>query len=164
MNGRRWGGVLVAGFGLGVAVLAIALCGTVLASHEKQRQIGITEADALGYVRSFMTEFTSPDPAHAQDYTERIMNQATDGFAEEYQKNRDEIVKQVASAAPTVGTVLDAGVSRLNDDGSVEALVVTKFGASAPDGKLLMERSNRWVVTAKREGGQWKISNLTPTV
>ena len=164
MNGRRWGAVSVAGLSLGVAVLAIALCGTVLASHEKQRQIGIREADALGYVRSFMTEFTSPDPAHAKDYTERIMSQATDGFAEEYQKNRDEIVKQVSSAAPTTGTVLDAGVSRMNDDGSVEALVVTKFGASAPDGTLLMERSNRWVVTAKREGGQWKISNLTPTV
>ncbi len=150
--------------GLSVAVLSIVLCANVLAGHEKYRQANVIEADALGYIRGFMTEFTSPDPGHAQVYTGRILDQATGEFAEQYRKNRAEIIKDVSASAPTTGTVLDAGVSRRNDDGSVESLVVTKFTAAAPDGKLQMERSSRWIVTAMREGGQWKISNLVPTV
>lgn len=112
-----------------------------------------------------MIEFTSPDPFHANDYADRILNQATGDFAEQYRANENQILVSVARSEPTTGSVLDAGVSRRNDDGSIDVLVVTKFTAKSPNGKLLAERANRWVVTAIQEGDrQWKISSLIPMI
>lgn len=122
----------------------------------------MNDAVALGYVRTFMTEFTSPDPFHANDYTDRILAQATGEFADQYRQNENEILIGVARSEPTTGAVLDAGVSRRNDDGSVDVLIVTKLTSQSPDGKFQAARNNRWVVTTKQEGDQWKISSLIP--
>ena len=92
------------------------------------------------------------------------MAQATGDFAEQYRQNQNEILIGVARAEPTTGTVLDAGVSRRDDDGSVDVLVMTKFTSKSADGQLQLERTNRWVVTAKQEGRQWKISSLIPMI
>ncbi len=161
---RRWGLPLAVMVAAVAAVTAIVVCAQVLSSHEMQRRTAINDAVALGYVRSFMTEFTSPDPFHANDYADRILAQATGGFAEQYRQNENEILIGIARSEPTTGTVLDAGVSRRNDDGSVDVLVVTKFTSQSPDGKLQAERANRWVVTTKQEGERWMISSLTPMI
>ncbi|MGH3555923.1 MAG: mammalian cell entry protein [Mycobacterium sp.] len=161
---RRWGLPLVAVLTAAIAAAAITVCALELNSHEMQRHTTIRDAAALGYVHSFMTQFTSPDPFHANDYTDRVLAQATGDFAEQYRQNHNEILIQVARAEPTTGTVLDAGVSRWNDDGSVDVLVTTKFTSKTPDGKLQGERTNRWVVTAKQEGQSWKISKLIPMI
>jgi Mce-associated membrane protein len=111
-----------------------------------------------------MTDFTSPDPLHANDYADRVLDQATGDFAKQYRQNENEILIGVARSEPTTGAVLEAGVSRRNDDGSVEVLVITKFTSKSPDGKLQAERADRWVVTAKQEGDRWKISSLIPMI
>nr|WP_284228315.1 MULTISPECIES: hypothetical protein [unclassified Mycolicibacterium] len=111
-----------------------------------------------------MTDFTSPDPFHANDYADRILARATGAFAEQYRQNEDEIVVGIARSEPTTGTVLEAGVSRRNDDGSVDVLVITKFTSTSPDGMLRAERTNRWVVTTKQEEDRWMISSLTPMI
>ena len=111
-----------------------------------------------------MTEFTSPDPLQANDYLNRILAQATGQFAQQYRNNQKEILLQLARTEPTTGTVLNAGVAERNDDGSVEVLVVTKFTSKSPDGKVALERANRWVVTARQEGDRWKISSLLPMI
>ncbi|MGB9305377.1 MAG: mammalian cell entry protein [Mycobacterium sp.] len=159
---RRWGLALAATLAVAVAAAAITVCTLVLFLHQTQWRTTIKDAAALGYVHSFMTEFTSPDPFHANDYTDRILAQATGEFAQQYRDNQNEILVQVARSEPTTGTVLDAGVARWNDDGSVDVLVVTKFTSKSPDGKVVAERENRWVVTAKQEGDRWKISGLIP--
>jgi Mce-associated membrane protein len=161
---RRWGLPLAAIIAAAVTVAAITLCSLVLISHEKQSSATIIDVAALGYVRSFMTEFTSPDPFHANDYTERILAQATGEFAEQYRQNQNAILVGVAQSEPTTGTVLDAGISRWNDDGSVDVLVVTKFTSKSPDGKLQLERASRWVATAQQEGDRWTISSLIPMI
>ncbi len=161
---RRWGLPLATTLCAAVVAAAVTLCTLVLISHQTQRRTTIKDAAALGYVHSFMTEFTSPDPFHANDYTDRILAQATGNFAEQYRDNQNEILVQVARSEPTTGTVLDAGVARWNDDGSVDVLVVTKFTSKSPDGKLVLEKENRWVVTAKQEGDRWKISGLIPMI
>ncbi|MDI3313110.1 MAG: mammalian cell entry protein [Mycobacterium sp.] len=161
---RRWGLPVVAILTTATAAAAITVCALDLYSHETQRQATIRDAAALTYVRSFMTEFTSPDPFHANGYTDRILAQATGDFAQQYRQNRNEILLQVARVEPTTGSVLDAGVSRQNDDGSIDVLVTTKFTAKSPDGKLQVERTNRWVVTAKQEGERWKIARLNPMI
>jgi Mce-associated membrane protein len=56
-----------------------------------------------------------------------------------------------------------AGVQRWNDDGSADVLVATKVSTKMPDGKTI-ESGNRWVVTAKKEGPLWKISNLIQVI
>lgn len=161
---RRWGLPLAAMLAAAVTVAAITLCALVLITHEKQSRATIDDIAALDYVRSFMTEFTSPDPFHANDYADRILAQATGQFAEQYRQNQNAILVGVAQSEPTTGTVLDAGISRWNDDGSVDVLVVTKFTAKSPDGKLQLERASRWVATAQQEGDRWKISSLIPMI
>lgn len=161
---RRWGLPLTTTFSAAVAAAAITVCTLVLISHETQWRTTIKDAAALGYVHSFMTEFTSPDPFRANDYTDRILAQVTGEFAQQYRENQNEILVQVARSEPTTGSVLDVGVARWNDDGSVDVLVVTKFTSKSPDGKLVLERENRWIVTAKQEGDRWKISGLIPMI
>jgi Mce-associated membrane protein len=163
-SSRLWGLPLAVTFAALAIVVAVLVCATVLSAHETQRRTTINDVAALGYVRSFMTDFTSPDPFHANDYADRILAQATGDFAEQYRQNENEILIGIARSEPTVGTVLDAGVSRRNDDGSVEVLVVTKFTTKSPNGTLQAERANRWVVTTKQEGERWKISSLTPMI
>lgn len=147
-----------------VAAAAIAVCSAILVLHVTRQRASVRDAAAVGYVRSFMTEFSSPDPVDANAYTDRILAQATGDFAEQYRANENEVRTGVARSEPTTGTVLDAGVSRRNDDGSVEVLVVTKLASTSSDGKLKVERANRWVVTATQEGEQWKISSLIPMI
>ena len=161
---RRWGLPLAAVLAAAVAAAAITVCTMVLTAHHTLSRTRINDAAALGYVHSFMTEFTSPDPFHANDYSDRILAQATGEFAQQYRDDQNEVLVQVARSEPTTGTVLDAGVERWNDDGSVDVLVVTRFTSKSPDGKLRVERENRWVVTAKQEGDRWKISSLIPMI
>lgn len=161
---RRWGLPLLATLAGAVTATAIAVCALDLNAHEAQRRTLIRDAAVLTYVRSFMTEFTSPDPFHANAYTDRVLAQATGEFAQEYRQHQNQILIQVARAEPATGTVLEVGVSRWHDDGSVDVLVMTKFTSKSPDGKLQIERGNRWVVTARQEAKRWRISKLTPTI
>lgn len=161
---RRWCLPLAVTIATAVAAAAIAVCTLVLVAHREQSHATIRDIAALDYVRSFMTEFTSPDPFHANDYADRILAQATGQFAEQYRHNQNAVLVGVAQSEPTTGSVLEAGVSRHNDDGSVDVLVVTKITAKSPDAKLVMHRATRWVVTAKQEGDRWKISSLIPMI
>lgn len=161
---RRWLLPLSTAIAAVLAAAAITVCTLVLISHETQRRATMKEAGVLGYVRSFMTEFSSPDPFHANDYTDRILAQTTGEFAQQYRKSQNDILVGVARSEPTAGTVLEAGIARWNDDGSADVLVVTKFTSKSTDGKFVAERASRWVVTATQEGDRWKISNLTPVI
>jgi Mce-associated membrane protein len=111
-----------------------------------------------------MTEFTSIDPFHANDYINRILAQATGDFAKQYTDRANQILLQVARAEPATGTVLGTGVERWNDDGSVTVMVATAVTSKSPDEKQVIENTNRWTVTAVQEGKQWKISNLLQVI
>ncbi|HET9875704.1 MAG TPA: mammalian cell entry protein [Mycobacterium sp.] len=139
---------------------AITACTLMLISHESHRRAAMKDVTVLAFVRSFMTGFTSPDPFHANDYVDRVLAQATGEFEQEYRDRMNQALFRVATAEPTAGTILDAGVERWNDDGSANVLVATMVSAKSPDGKKAADFAYRWVVTAKQEGDQWKISNL----
>ena len=55
-------------------------------------------------------------------------------------------------------------MQRWNDNGSADVLVATKISNKSPDGKPTIESGNRWVVTAMKEGQQWKISQLIQVI
>jgi Mce-associated membrane protein len=147
-----------------VMAAAITVSALMLISHERDRHDSINNASALGYVREFMTVYTSLDPFNANAYTDRIRSQATGDFAKDFTERQNEILIRVAQAEPTTGSVVEAGVQRWRDDGSVDILVATKISTKTPDGKSTIESGDRWVATAKKEGQQWKISQLIPVI
>lgn len=161
---RRWGlpaVVMVTALLIAAAITASSL---MVARHEADRRAAIENAAVLGYVREFMTLYTTLDPFHANDYGDRILAQSAGDFAKMFRERLNEIVIQVARGEPTTGTVMDAGVQRRNGDGGADVLVATKITAKSPDGKSTIESGNRWVATAIREGPQWKISQLVQVI
>ncbi len=160
----RWGLPLVAGLAALVIAVALGSASFMTVAHESNRQTQIRDADALGYVRAFMTAYTTLDPFNANDYADRIRAQGTGEFVQTFTEKQNEIVLQVARAEPTTGEVLEAGVQRWNDNGSADVLVATKMTSTTPDGKQTIETGSRWVATAIKEGQQWKISRLIQVI
>ncbi|OBK97083.1 mammalian cell entry protein [Mycobacterium asiaticum] len=161
---RRWELQLVSTFAALVMVAAITVSTLMLADHLTRDRAAERETSAVNYVKWFMTGFTSIDPFHANDYIDRVLAQATGDFHKQYEEKANEILLQVARAERATGTVLEAGVERWNDDGSVTVLVATDVTSKSPDGKQVFENTNRWSATAKQEGNQWKISNLQQVI
>src|ERR1700730_7297214 len=161
---RRRGLPIIATLATLLLAAAITASTLILIDHEKDRRASIKEAAALGYVREFMTAYTTLDPFHANDYAARILAQGTGDFAKMFKQKENEILVQVARAEPTKGTVVEAGVQRWNDNGSADVLVATKGATKSPDGKSTIESGNRWVATAIKEGQQWKISQLIQVI
>jgi Mce-associated membrane protein len=147
-----------------VVIAAIVLGGLMLGSHETDRRAEVRNADVLGYVGQFMTQYTTLDPFHANDYADGILTHATGDFAKQFKDKQNEILVQVAQAEPTKGTVVDAGIERWHEDGSVSVLVATKISTTAGEPRKPVESGNRWVVMAVKEGQQWKISQLTQVI
>jgi Mce-associated membrane protein len=160
---RRWGLPLMATVAGVLIAAAITASTLMLVSHETDRRTAVRDADVLGYVRSFMTTYTTLDPFQANYYGDRIQSQATGDFAKSFKERINEILVQVARVEPTLGTVVEAGVQRWKDDGSADVLVATKISSKGPDGKTL-ESGSRWIVTAKKEGQLWKISELIQVI
>ncbi|KAA0100104.1 mammalian cell entry protein [Mycolicibacterium sp. P1-18] len=160
----RWGLPLTAMLAIVLAAAAIAGSIFILVDHESLKRTEDRDAAALFYVRGFMTEYTSLDPFHANDYADRILAQGTGEFAKSFKEKQNEIVIQVARAEPTTGVVQEAGVQRWNDNGSADVLVATNVKSTGPDGKTPIESGTRWVVTTIEEGQQWKISQLIQVI
>jgi Mce-associated membrane protein len=161
---RRWAFPLTITVAALLMAAAITLSTLMLISHQSAERVASKNRQVLSYVTGFMTEFTSIDPFHANDYINRILAQATGDFAKQYTGKANEILLQVARAEPATGTVLDTGVERWNDDGSVTVMVATAVTSKSPDEKQVIENTNRWTVTATQEGKQWKISNLLQVI
>jgi Mce-associated membrane protein len=161
---RRWGLPVIAAVASLLLAAAITASTLMLIGHETDRRAAVKDAAALGYVREFMTTYTTIDPFHANDYADRILAQGTGDFAKMFKEKQNEILVQVARAEPTKGTVLEAGVQQWNNNGSADVLVATKITTKSPDGKSTIESGSRWVATAIKEGQQWKISQLIQVI
>jgi Mce-associated membrane protein len=169
LNWREWlrRGRGLPGLSIAAALLvaaAVAVTSLMLWSHESDHRADVRDADVLGYVGQFMTEYTTLDPFHANDYADGIVRHATGDFAKEFKDKQNAILIQVAQAEPTKGTVMEAGIEKWHDDGSVSVLVATKISTTAGNPKKPVESGDRWVVTAVKEGQQWKISRLTQVI
>ncbi|OBI82471.1 mammalian cell entry protein [Mycobacterium sp. E740] len=161
---RRWGLPIVAAVASLLMVAAITAGALMLVSHETDRRAMVNDAEALGYVSQFMTDYTTLDPFNANAYVDRVLAQGTGDFAKMFKEKQNEILIQVARAEPTSGSVLAAGVQRWNDNGSADVLVATKVSTKTADGKSAVESGNRWIATATKEGQQWKISQLIQVI
>ena len=148
----------------GVALIAALTASAVaFGSWRTEHQREIREAAVLSFVRSFLTQYTSPDPFHANDYADKILAFGTGQFAKLYNDKMNEVVVQVARAEPGVGSVQELGIEHWNDDGSANVVAVSTMITTMPDGRKIPSGSH-WVVTASKEGEQWKVSNLIQVV
>ncbi len=161
---RRWAAPSMAVAAALLAAGAITTSSLVLVEHKSQHNEAMKDVDVLGFVRAFMTGFTTLDPFHANAYFDRVMANATGDFAKQYHDKQNEILVQIARAEPTKGNTLAVGVERWNDDGSANVMVATDVSFKSPDGKQKFDNTNRWVVTAQREGNQWKISSMQQVI
>jgi len=150
---------LIAAIAGTVLTAALVTSAMVFGQWRTEHSREIREAAAVSFVRSFITQYTSPDPFHANDYADRILAMGTGQFKTLYGDKINEVVLQVARAEPGVGTVQELGVERWNEDGSVNVVAVSSMMTTMPDGRKIPSGS-RWVVTASKEGEQWKVSNL----
>lgn len=140
-------------------IAALATSAVIFAKYQSARRTQIREAAVLGLVRSFITQYTSPDPFNANSYAEKVLALGTGNFAKLYSDRMNEVVIQVAQAEPGFGTVQDVGIERWNSDGSASVIAVASMSTKMPDGKKI-DSSSRWEVTAVKEGDQWKVSDL----
>ncbi|BBX47486.1 hypothetical protein GCM10009641_16840 [Mycobacterium cookii] len=161
---RRWAVPAMAVVSTLLAAGAVTTSSLVLVEHKSQHNEAMRDVDVLGFVRAFMTGFTTLDPFHANAYFDRVMANATGDFAKQYHDKQNEILVQIARAEPTKGNTLAVGVERWNDDGSANVMVATDVTFKSPDGKQKFDNTNRWVVTAQREGNQWKISSMQQVI
>jgi Mce-associated membrane protein len=143
---------------------AITTSSVALVEQRSQHDVTMKQADVLDFVKAFMTGFTTLDPFHANAYFDRVMANATGDFAKQYHDKQNDILVKIAQAEPTKGNTLAVGVERWNDDGSANVMVATDITSKSPDGKQKLDNTNRWVVTAQREGNQWKISSLQQVI
>jgi Mce-associated membrane protein len=140
-------------------VAALALSAFVFAKSYTAQRASIRNAAVVDFVRSFLTQYTSPDPFNANAYAEKVLSLGTGNFAKLYSDKMNQVVIQVAQAEPGVGTVQEIGVERWNPDNSVNVIAVANMTTKMPDGKKV-ESPSRWEVTAVKEGDQWKVSDL----
>ena len=140
-------------------VAALTLSVFVFVNALTASRQSIRNAAVIDFVRSFITQYTSPDPFNANAYADKVLALGTGNFAKLYSDKMNQVVIQVAQAEPGVGTVQEIGIERWNPDSSVNVIAVANMTTKMPDGKKV-ESPSRWEVTAVKEGDQWKVSDL----
>jgi Mce-associated membrane protein len=147
------------------SIAAVAmLCGLsvsafVFATSRTEQRAAVRNAAVLDFVRTFVTQYTSPDPFNANAYADKILALGTGNFAKLYSDKMNQVVIQVAQAEPGVGTVQEIGIERWNSDDSANVIAVANMTTTMPDGKKI-DSGSRWEITAVKEGDQWKVSDL----
>jgi Mce-associated membrane protein len=142
-----------------VITVAVATSAVVFVKNQTERRTQIREAAVLSFVRTFITEYTSPNPFSANDYADKVLALGTGNFAKMYSERMNEVVIQVARAERGFGSVQEVGIERWNDDGSASVIAVANMTTKLPDGRKF-DSSSRWEVTAVKEGDQWRVSDL----
>jgi Mce-associated membrane protein len=145
-----------------LAAGAITTSSIVLKRHESHHTIAVNEVGVLDFVQAFMAHFTSLDPFHANDWLKQTLDDETNEFAKPSRDKQNEYLIGLAQAEKTKGNILAAGVEKRYADGSFQVIVATEIKYRSPDQKQKFDIIRRWVVVAKQEGGQWKISDLQP--
>ncbi len=156
---RRKGLRLVAAVAATLILAALVTSAVVFAGNQAARRVRIDEAAVQDSVRTFITQYTSPDPFNANDYVAKVLALGTGNFAKLYSDRTNEVVIQVAQSEPGFGSVQDIGIERWNPDGSATVIAVANMTTKMPDGTKI-DSGSRWQVTAVKEGDQWKVSDL----
>ena len=80
-----------------VIIAAVTISGVVFITDQMARRAQIREAAVLSFVRTFITQYTSPDPFNANDYADRVLALGTGNFAKMYSERMNEVVIQTST-------------------------------------------------------------------
>lgn len=149
----------VAAIAVVAMIAALSVSAFVFAKSLTAQRDAVRNGAVIDFVRSFVTQYTSPDPFNANDYADKVLALGTGNFAKMYAEKMTEVVIQVAQAEPGFGSVQEIGIERWNPDDSVNVIAVANMTTTMPDGKKI-DSGSRWEVTAVKEGDQWKVSDL----
>lgn len=107
-----------------------------------------------------MIMFMLLDLFYVNEYVEWVLFYVMGDFVKQYYERVNDILICIFGVELIIGMVLDVGVQRWNEDGSVNVLVVIQIILKFVDGKWVVLNVNCWLVMVKQEGNEWKISSL----
>lgn len=144
-------------FGLvaAVALAAVVVAALLLtrASDDELRDSALTAAGR--YTQSL----TSYDARTLEEDVERVQRVSSPEFASEYERTITEVREQiVADQTVSVGTVVAAGVERLEDDRAVVLVAVDQ--AVTAGGQPTRTEANRVRMTLVRQDGRWLVQDV----
>jgi Mce-associated membrane protein len=123
-------------------------------SARNNRAAGFATAASRG-----VTALTSLDFRHAKDDVQRIIDNSTGSFKDDYEVRADDFVKVVeASKVIARGTVTATAVQSMTDDEAVVLVAASEEITNAAGNK--QPRAYRFRVTVTRDGDQLKLSKV----
>lgn len=164
---RRWRrrpglATLAAGLAVMVIVALLAASAYMVWEHRNVSQQRQRAAEFAAAARQGVVTLTSLDFNNAKDGVQRILDDSTGAFRDDFQKMAKDFTKVVEeSKVIEQGTVQAVAVdmeSMTND--SAVALVASKSEVTNAAGAKQDPRSFRLIVTLTRDGGQLKMSKV----
>ena len=144
-----------------VAVVALAgLCGWLGYRAYESRKAADERNLFLQVGRQGALNLTTIDFAHADADVQRILDSATGSFYDDFQSRAQpfvEVVKQAKSKS--VGTVSEAGIKSMSDDGA-DVLVAVTVKTSNAGAAEQEPRAWRMNITVQKVGDEAKVANV----
>jgi Mce-associated membrane protein len=151
---------LAMALGLVAVVVLAALCGW-LGFRTYQSHTAAAERNLYLQVgRQAALNLTTIDFEHADEDVQRVLDSSTGTFYDDFQARAQpfkEVVKQAKSKS--VGTIAEAGVETVNEDGA-EVLVAVTVRTSNAGAAEQEPRAWRMRITVQKVGDEAKVANV----
>jgi Mce-associated membrane protein len=155
----KWSTVLAS---LAIVIILASVAGSIymIKEHHDAVQRRQHEAEFLAAARQGVVTLTSLDFNEAKEGVQRILDNSTGSFKDDFIKMADDFTKVVQqSKVISQGTVKAAAVESMTKDSAVVLVASTSEITNAAGAKQ-EPRNYRLIVTVAREGAQLKISKV----
>jgi Mce-associated membrane protein len=146
--------------GLVAVVVLAALCGWLGFRAYQSHQAAEERSLYLQVGRQAALNLTTIDFEHADEDVQRVLDSSTGTFYDDFQARAQpfkEVVKQAKSKS--VGTIAEAGVETINEDGA-EVLVAVTVRTSNAGAAEQEPRAWRMRITVQKVGDDAKVANV----
>ncbi|HKV18367.1 MAG TPA: tetratricopeptide repeat protein [Mycobacterium sp.] len=146
--------------GLAAVVGLAALCGWLGFRAYQSHQAAEERSLYLQVGRQAALNLTTIDFEHADEDVQRVLDSSTGTFYDDFQARAQpfkEVVKQAKSKS--VGTIAEAGVETVNEDGA-EVLVAVTVRTSNAGAAEQEPRAWRMRITVQKVGDDAKVANV----
>jgi Mce-associated membrane protein len=146
--------------GLAAVVALAALCGWLGFRAYQSHQAAEERNLYLQVGRQAALNLTTIDFEHADEDVQRVLDSSTGTFYDDFQARAQpfkEVVKQAKSKS--VGTIAEAGVETVNEDGA-EVLVAVTVRTSNAGAAEQEPRAWRMRITVQKVGDDAKVANV----
>lgn len=146
--------------GLVTVVVLAVLCGWLGFRAYQSHQAAAEREMYLQVGTQAAKNLTSIDFEHADEDVQRILDSATGTFYDDFEARAQpftEVVKQAKSKS--VGTISEAGVEKINEDGA-DVLVAVTVKASNAGAAEQEPRYFRMRITVQKVGDEAKVANV----